>query len=131
MHGRQIAANGPNEFYEGATAKRFADEMAKHGGLISLSDLKNYKAVERKPMEGTYNGYTVITAPSSSSGGIALLEMLGILEGTGYEEAGAARRERIADARVIRDDGRQQRDEASGDDRFEIAKQSRCLGRVG
>ena len=87
---QQIAANGPNEFYEGAPAKRFADEMAKHGGLISLSDLKNYKAVERTPLQGSYKGYTVITAPPSSSGGIALLEMLGILEGTGYENAGAA-----------------------------------------
>jgi gamma-glutamyltranspeptidase/glutathione hydrolase len=40
----RISANGASEFYEGETAKRFADEMAKHGGLISLSDLKNYKA---------------------------------------------------------------------------------------
>ena len=87
---QQIAANGPNEFYEGATARRFAVEMAKHGGLISLSDLKNYRAVERTPLLGAYKGYTVITAPPSSSGGIALLEMLGILEGTGYETAGAA-----------------------------------------
>src|SRR5215813_7344618 len=41
----RISAHGASEFYEGETAKRFADEMAKHGGLISLSDLKNYKAV--------------------------------------------------------------------------------------
>ena len=85
---QRIATNGPNEFYEGETAKRFADEMAKHGGLISLSDLKNYKAIERTPLQGNYKNYTVITAPPSSSGGIALLEMLGILEGTGYEKGG-------------------------------------------
>ena len=85
---RRIADKGPAEFYEGETAHRFADEMARHGGLITLSDLKNYKAIERTPLEGTYKGYTVITAPPSSSGGIALLEMLGILEGTGYEKAG-------------------------------------------
>ncbi|MFN7915059.1 MAG: gamma-glutamyltransferase [Vicinamibacterales bacterium] len=85
---QRIATNGPNEFYEGETAKRFADEMAKHGGLISLTDLKNYKAIERTPLKGTYRNYTVITAPPSSSGGIALLEMLGILEGTGYEKGG-------------------------------------------
>ena len=85
---QRIAANGPNEFYEGETAKRLADEMAKHGGLISLADLKNYKAIERTPLQGTYRNYTVITAPPSSSGGIALLEMLGILEGTGYEKGG-------------------------------------------
>jgi gamma-glutamyltranspeptidase/glutathione hydrolase len=86
---QRIASNGPGEFYEGETAKRFADEMAKHGGLITTADLRNYKAIERTPLEGTYKGYTVITAPPSSSGGIALLEMLGILEGTGYEQGGA------------------------------------------
>jgi gamma-glutamyltranspeptidase/glutathione hydrolase len=86
---QRIATNGPGEFYEGETARRFSEEMAKHGGLITLSDLKNYKALERTPLQGTYKGYTVITAPPSSSGGIALLEMLGILEGTGYEKGGA------------------------------------------
>ncbi len=85
---QRIATNGPNEFYEGETAERFAEEMTKHGGLISTADLKNYKAIERTPLQGTYRGYTVITAPPSSSGGIALLEMLGILEGTTYEKGG-------------------------------------------
>src|SRR5471032_79596 len=85
----RIAKNGPNEFYEGDTAKRFAGEMAKHGGIISLADLKSYAAIERTPLQGTYKNYTIITSPPSSSGGIALLEMLGILEGTGYEKGGA------------------------------------------
>ena len=85
----RILKNGPNEFYEGETAKRFAEEMAKNGGLITLADLKSYKAIERTPLTGTYHGYTIITAPPSSSGGIALLEMLGILDGTGYEKGGA------------------------------------------
>jgi len=85
----RISKNGAREFYEGETAKRFADEMAKHGGIISLADLKNYKAIERTPITGSYKNYTIITSPPSSSGGIALLEMMGILEGTGYEKAGA------------------------------------------
>lgn len=85
----RIARNGPNEFYEGETARRFAAEMAKHGGIITEADLKNYKAIERTPLKGKYKNYTVITAPPSSSGGIALLEMLGIIEGTRYEEAGS------------------------------------------
>ena len=85
----RISKNGPNEFYEGDTARRFAAEMASHGGLISADDLKNYKAIERTPLSGTYHGYTIITSPPSSSGGIALLEMLGILDGTGYEKGGA------------------------------------------
>ncbi|HEX7137841.1 MAG TPA: gamma-glutamyltransferase [Vicinamibacterales bacterium] len=85
----RIAKNGANEFYEGETAKHLADEMARHGGLISLADLRDYKAIERVPLKGTYRGYSIVTAPPSSSGGIALLEMLGILEGTGYEKGGS------------------------------------------
>ena len=84
----RIARNGANEFYEGETAKRFAFEMAKHGGIITEQDLKNYKAIERTPLKGKYKNYTVITAPPSSSGGLALLEMMGILEGTNYEKSG-------------------------------------------
>ena len=85
----RISKNGASEFYEGETARRFADEMTKNGGLISLSDLKNYKAIERTPLTGKYKNYTIITSPPSSSGGIALLETLGILEGTGYDKGGA------------------------------------------
>jgi gamma-glutamyltranspeptidase/glutathione hydrolase len=85
----RIAKNGPAEFYEGETATRFAAEMAKHGGIITVADLKAYKAIERTPLSGAYHGYTILTAPPSSSGGIALLEMLGILDGTGYEKEGA------------------------------------------
>jgi gamma-glutamyltranspeptidase/glutathione hydrolase len=85
----RISKNGPNEFYEGETAKGFAEEMARNGGLISLADLKSYKAIERTPLTGKYRNYTIITSPPSSSGGIALLEMMGILEGTGYEKGGS------------------------------------------
>ena len=86
---QRLATNGPSEFYEGETATRLAAEMARHGGLVTVADLKGYKAIERSPLQGSYKGYTVLTAPPSSSGGIALLEMLGVLEGTGYEKAGA------------------------------------------
>jgi len=85
----RIAKNGAKEFYEGETAATFADEMSKHGGLISKSDLAGYQAIERTPLTGQYKNYTIITAPPSSSGGIALLEMFGILDGTGYEKGGA------------------------------------------
>lgn len=85
----RISKSGANEFYEGETAKRFAAEMAKHGGIITEADLKNYKAIERTPLKGKYKNYTVITAPPSSSGGIALLEMMGILEGTNYDTVGS------------------------------------------
>jgi gamma-glutamyltranspeptidase / glutathione hydrolase len=85
----RISRNGAAEFYEGETATRFAAQMSKNGGVISLADLKDYKAIERTPLSGRYHGYTILTAPPSSSGGIALLEILGILDGTGYEKSGA------------------------------------------
>jgi gamma-glutamyltranspeptidase/glutathione hydrolase len=84
----RIARLGANEFYQGKTAKTLAAEMAKNGGLITLDDLEQYKAVERKPLEGDYKGYHVITAPPPSSGGIGILQMLGMLEGSGYEKPG-------------------------------------------
>jgi len=84
----RIAKNGPNEFYEGETAQRFAAEMAKNAGLITLADLKDYKAVERKPLVGKYKNYEIITAPPPSSGGIGMLQILGMLEGSGYEKSG-------------------------------------------
>src|SRR5579883_3497636 len=85
----RIQKNGAKEFYEGETAKRFAEEMAKHGGLITMSDLKNMVAVERKPLTGKYHGYDIITAPPTSSGGVGVLQMTAMLEGTGYEKNGA------------------------------------------
>ncbi len=63
--------------------------MAKNGGTITLADLKNYQAVERKPLQGAYRNYSVISAPPPSSGGIGMLQMLGMLDGSGYEKTGA------------------------------------------
>jgi gamma-glutamyltranspeptidase/glutathione hydrolase len=85
----RIAKTGGRDFYEGETARLLAAEMAKHGGLITLSDLKSYQAVERVPLTGSYRGYGIIAAPLPSSGGIGLLQMLGMLEGSGYEKGGA------------------------------------------
>lgn len=83
----RIAKGGANEFYEGDTARTLAAQMEKNGGLITLSDLKHYAAIERTPLTGSYRNYTIVTAPPSSSGGIVLLQMLGMLDGTGYEKA--------------------------------------------
>ena len=85
----RIAQNGAKEFYQGETAHKFAAAMAAHGGLITLADLKSYKVVERKPLEGNYKGYHVITAPPPSAGGIGLLQMMGMLARTDYQSAGA------------------------------------------
>jgi gamma-glutamyltranspeptidase/glutathione hydrolase len=86
---QRIAKSGAAEFYEGATAKFLAAAMAAHGGLITLGDLKNYQAVERQPLTGKYRGYDVITAPPPSAGGVGILQMMGMLEGSGYEKTGA------------------------------------------
>jgi gamma-glutamyltranspeptidase/glutathione hydrolase len=80
---------GAHDFYEGSTARRLAEEMKKNGGTIALEDLKAYQVIERKPLSGSYRGHGILTAPPPSSGGIGLLQMMGMLEGTGYEKAGA------------------------------------------
>jgi gamma-glutamyltranspeptidase / glutathione hydrolase len=85
----RIANNGAREFYEGQTAQKLAGAMAKHGGLVTIDDLRNYRAVERAPLKGKYRDVEILTAPPPSSGGIGLLQMLGMLEGSGYAEAGA------------------------------------------
>lgn len=77
---RRLAVYGPREFYTGRTAHLLARDMAAHGGLMTLADLRRYKAVERKPLVGTYRGLGVLTMPPPSSGGVALLEMLNVLE---------------------------------------------------
>jgi gamma-glutamyltranspeptidase/glutathione hydrolase len=77
----RLQQNGPREFYEGETARRIATAMAQHGGDITLDDLKNYTAVERTPLRGKYRGYDIVTMPPPSSGSIAILQMLGMLEG--------------------------------------------------
>jgi gamma-glutamyltranspeptidase/glutathione hydrolase len=80
---------GSKDFYEGETAKLLAKDMAAHGGLITEADLKAYAVHERTPLTGTYHGYTIVTAPPPSSGGVGILQMLGMLDGTGYEKGGA------------------------------------------
>ena len=74
-------ANNPDDFYHGAMAGELAGAMHKGGGLITVEDLAHYEVKEREPVRGTYRGYEVISAPPPSSGGVALLEILNILEG--------------------------------------------------
>jgi gamma-glutamyltranspeptidase/glutathione hydrolase len=77
----RIAAQGPAGFYEGETALLVEKEMLAHGGLITREDLKNYTAVRRAPVKGSYRGYEVIAMAPPSSGGVGLVEMLNLLEG--------------------------------------------------
>lgn len=75
-----IREHGTKGFYEGETAEKIVVEMNRGGGLISLGDLKAYRAYWRKPVSGTYRGYRVVSAPPPSSGGIALMQMLKLAE---------------------------------------------------
>jgi gamma-glutamyltranspeptidase/glutathione hydrolase len=77
----RIAQQGRDGFYKGETARLLAEEMKRGGGLITEEDLARYQAKERAPVRGTYRGYDIISMPPPSSGGVALIEMLNILEG--------------------------------------------------
>src|SRR5215472_1811369 len=74
-------AKNPDDFYHGAMARELAAAMQKGGGLITAEDLAAYEVKERQPIRGTYRGYDIISAPPPSSGGVALVEILTILEG--------------------------------------------------
>jgi gamma-glutamyltranspeptidase/glutathione hydrolase len=77
---RAIGSEGPDVFYKGWIADRIADDMKANGGLITREDLAAYEAKERAPVTGTYRGHGIISMPPPSSGGVALVEMLNILE---------------------------------------------------
>jgi gamma-glutamyltranspeptidase/glutathione hydrolase len=77
----RIAEQGPAGFYEGETAALIEKEMKGNGGLITREDLKKYQARKRAVIRGTYRGYDIIGMAPPSSGGIAVTQMLNVLEG--------------------------------------------------
>jgi gamma-glutamyltranspeptidase/glutathione hydrolase len=77
----RIMGLGRDGFYQGKTARLLAEEMRREGGLITEADLAAYQAVERSPVRGQFRGYDIISMPPPSSGGVALVQMLNILEG--------------------------------------------------
>lgn len=77
----RLQRSGPNEFYEGDTARLVVTDMKRNNGLITREDLRGYIAKERTPIKGNYRGYEIISMPPPSSGGAVLIEMLNILEG--------------------------------------------------
>jgi gamma-glutamyltranspeptidase/glutathione hydrolase len=74
-------AKNPDDFYRGAMARELAAAIHKGGGLVTAADLAAYEVKERGPIRGSYRGYDIISAPPPSSGGVALIEILNILEG--------------------------------------------------
>ena len=83
---KRIRDKGAKDFYAGQTAQLLASDMQAHGGLVTLEDLKNYQVIERQPLTGSYRGYSIITAPPPSSGGVGILQMMGVLEGTSFAQ---------------------------------------------
>ena len=81
-------AKNPDEFYHGAMARELAASVQKGGGLITADDLAHYEVKEREAIRGTYRDYDIISAPPPSSGGIALVEILNILEGYDLQKFG-------------------------------------------
>jgi gamma-glutamyltranspeptidase/glutathione hydrolase len=87
---KRIRDKGHDGFYKGETARRLAQFMSAQKGLITEKDLAEYQAIERKPIEGSYRGHTIYSMPPPSSGGVALVEMLNILEGYDLQQLGYA-----------------------------------------
>lgn len=80
-----IARDGPPAFYRGRIAEQIVAEMRRGGGIITMDDLARYKAAWRNPIRSTYKGYTLLTMPPSSSGGITITESLNIVEAYGSD----------------------------------------------
>jgi gamma-glutamyltranspeptidase/glutathione hydrolase len=84
----RIRDQGRDGFYKGETSRLLVAEMQRGGGIITAKDLVDYEAKERAPIKGTFNGYEVISMAPPSSGGVAMVEMLNILEGYDLKAAG-------------------------------------------
>ena len=84
----QLKAHGPGAFYEGEIAKRLVRGMESHNGLITMEDLKNYSVIEREPVRGTFRDFDIAAMSAPSSGGMAIVQMLNILENFPIRELG-------------------------------------------
>ncbi len=78
---RAIVAQGRDGFYKGAIAEKWTNELHSRGGIITMEDLARYKPVWRDVIKSSYRGYSLLTMPPSSSGGVTITETLNILEG--------------------------------------------------
>ena len=85
----EIARGGSRAFYDGPLSNSIVASVRTAGGVMTADDLKNYRAIERAPLRGTYRGYDIVSMPPPSSGGTLLVQMLNILEGFPLGGAGA------------------------------------------
>jgi gamma-glutamyltranspeptidase/glutathione hydrolase len=105
---KRIAERGRDGFYSGETADLIVAEMKRGGGIITHEDLNNYHSVWREPVKGLYKNYTIISMPPPSSGGIALVQLLKMVEpynirGYGFNSASAVHLMAEAERRVYAD----------------------------
>jgi gamma-glutamyltranspeptidase/glutathione hydrolase len=77
---KKIADKGPQEFYKGSIARRLVLESERGKGIFTRDDLRNYRPVLREPLRGAIRGFDIITGAPPSSGGVALLETLNMLD---------------------------------------------------
>jgi gamma-glutamyltranspeptidase/glutathione hydrolase len=82
-----IAIGGPGAFYRGPIADDLIATVTAGGGVMTAADLAGYRVVERAPLWGAWHNLRLATMPLPSSGGVVLLEMLGILDRTGIDLA--------------------------------------------
>jgi gamma-glutamyltranspeptidase/glutathione hydrolase len=75
-----IADEGPDALYGGTIGEMVADDMAAHGGLLTLDDLRDYCIQPREPVRGTYRGYEIVSMAPTSSGGTHIIQVLNLLE---------------------------------------------------
>jgi len=87
---RRIQDSGPAGFYQGETAELIAREMRRGGGLITPHDLRAYRAVWREPLRSTRRDQTLLSSPPPSSGGFALLQLLGMKDARAADFEGVA-----------------------------------------
>ena len=76
----RVGAEGPEVFYEGDIARQLVEGVREAGGIWTLEDMAAYEVVEREPIRTTYKGYELVTASPPSSGGVAIAQMLNILD---------------------------------------------------
>jgi gamma-glutamyltranspeptidase/glutathione hydrolase len=77
---QRVADNGPDEFYEGETGQRMAEDFQRNGGLITAADLASYRADVVEPLRSTFRDLDVVTEPAPTVGPVTV-EILNILEG--------------------------------------------------
>lgn len=85
---RLIADKGADAFYKGEIAAMIEADMKKNGGIITKDDLASYEVAWRKPVEGTYRGYKILSMSPPSSGGTHIIQILNTIENTNIAQYG-------------------------------------------